>query len=444
MKNLLKTLLSDTNPLRLAYHRVKSAYTAWKAGYPAKNLRVIGITGTDGKTTTVAMVAHILNAAGKSVGAASTAFLEVRGKREPNPTQKTSLTSAEIQAFLQRLVDEHCEFAIVEVSSHGLMQGRLSGIHPEIAAITNISMEHLDYHGSMEEYIRAKGMLFQLLKDKGVKVLNADDETYASYTQIPSEKTFIYSPRKQLVSVHGDALSTGAQVIIDDVTYDLELQIPGTFNLHNALCAIHCAKAAGVSVKKSIEALRTFRGTPGRMQRIDAGQSYSVFIDFTVTPVAYQRTLDSLRTSMKPGGRLLVLTGSCGDRMPEKRPLVGEICSQKADIVVVTNEDPYTEDPEKIIDEVLSGVKTLPIFYSIEEYEKIDNQPPKFCVRVSDRLEAIRFLLKQAKGNDSILFAGKGSDVTMMTKSGQIPWVETEIVEREIRSLAAHSAAPSV
>ncbi|MBP9773509.1 MAG: UDP-N-acetylmuramyl-tripeptide synthetase [Candidatus Peribacteraceae bacterium] len=431
MKKILNALIPNTHPIRLGYHRAKGSLAALKAKYPASKLRVIAITGTDGKTSTVAMTTHILAAAGLKVGAASTAFLQIGNKREPNATQKTSLTADHMQSFLNRLITEHCEFAVLEVSSHGLMQGRFNGITPEVAAITNISLEHLDYHGTMSEYILAKAMLFHRLRGRGTKVLNGDDQTFAPYANIPSSKTIIFSPTSQLTSIIAGTSSTTATATIDGKQYSLVLPIPGVFNLYNALCAIACAQAVGVDPAVSIKALASFAGAPGRMQQIDVGQPFSVYVDFTVTPIAYERTLTSLRAALTPGGRLLVLTGSCGDRMPEKRPLVGKICSELADIMVVSNEDPYTEDPEKIIDEVLSGVKNQPIIVGAKNYHSSN---AKACVRISDRLEAIRFLLSQAKFGDIILFSGKGGDITMMTKNGQIPWDEVKIVTDELRS----------
>ncbi len=435
MKKFLKSLLGDTHPLRLLYHKLRSEYAAWKSGYPAKSLKVIAVTGTDGKTTTIAMIAHILHACGKTYGSASTAFFEVNGKREPNPTQKTSVSAAKLQSFLRRLVNEKCEFAVIEASSHGLMQGRLAGIVPTVAAVTNVTMEHLDYHGTMEAYTQAKGLLFASLRGGGTKVLNADDQSFALFRNIPSRNTFAYSPQHSIRLIRAGASSSEADVSMLGKTQPVTLGIPGTFNLHNALCAMMCALAAGIEPTRSAAALTTFTGTPGRMERVDAGQSFPVFIDFTVTPVAYKTTIASAKQLLGPDGRLLILTGSCGDRMREKRPMVGKICGEEADVVVVTNEDPYTEDPEAIIDDVLSGIPSfLPIFRSAANIPP--SMPDRFCVRISDRLEAMRFLLRQAAPGDVVLLCGKGADVTMMTKYGQIPWVEREIAISELKALA--------
>lgn len=435
MKALLKRALSDTHPLRLLYHRLKNQLIAFWMQYPAKNLTVIAITGTDGKTTTVAMTAHILQSAGKKVGGVSTAFFEIDGVREPNPTQKTSVDATTLQMFLRRLVREGCTHAVIEASSHGLMQGRLAGITPTVAAVTNVTMEHLDYHGTMAEYVAAKGLLFAALAGSGTKVLNRDDPSFEPYGRIPSKQTMTYSPKRQLSDIRDDVSSVSATMNLDGKSIPLTLPMPGAFNLENALCAIVCAEALGISPEKAAEALRTFKGAGGRMESIACGQAFHVFIDFTVTPAAYERTLTSTR-AIAAGHRLLVLTGSCGDRMREKRPIVGRLCAEMADVTVITNEDPYTEDPERIIDDVLSGVpETVPVFRSTREAGEKSQGLNKYCVRLSDRLEAIQYLLKLAKEGDVVLLCGKGADITMMTKSGQVPWNEKEIVKEELQKL---------
>lgn len=432
MKRLLKQLLPDTHPVRILYHRSRNILTAFFQGFPAQRLIVTCITGTDGKTTTVAMLSHILHSCGKKTGAVSTAFFELNGVREENPTQKTSVDARTLQRFLRRISDAGCTHAIVEASSHGLVQGRLLGITPAVTAITNVSMEHLDYHGTMDQYIAAKGILFRSMKGFGTKVLNADDRTFAAFSGIPSEYTIAYSPGQQFTDIRGDQKGCSAVVTIDGQSFPLSIPVPGIHNLENALCAISCAQALGISPQESIPALEEFSGAGGRMELIDAGQPFKVFIDFTVTPAAYERTLRSAR-EICGTGRLLVLTGSCGDRMKEKRPLVGELCGRMADVTIVTNEDPYTEDPEKIIDEVLSGVANdIPHFIGLEAAPTPSNQPNKFCVRISDRLEAIRYILSLARSGDVVLLCGKGTDVTMMTKNGQIPWVEREIVREQL------------
>jgi len=432
----LKQLIPNNSPVRLLWHRSKAFAAAAYYGFPAKRLTVIGITGTDGKTTTVGMVAHILQNNGIKTGALSTAFFRIGDRVEWNATQKTSPSPFIVQKFLHDLIKEGCTHAVLEYSSHGLIQGRTLFTYPSIAGITNISEEHLDYHGSMDEYIRAKGLLFRMLGKNGCKVLNADDRTYNTYSKIATDWTIIYALHKTLndrvltdhecavwaSDIHGTPIGSEAAIHIKEQgsgvrSQELLLNIPGAFNINNALCAIGCAQAAGIDAEACVVSLKTFTGIPGRMERIDAGQDFHVFIDFTVTPQSYEATLSTLKKTLPSGKKLLVLTGSCGDRMKEKRPIVGKIVSNYADVMVVANEDPYTEDPEKIIDEVWAGV----------------DQSKTEAHRIFDRRKAIEFLLSKAGTDDIVILCGKGSDTTMWVKDAQIPWNEREIVRSMLK-----------
>jgi len=396
----LRKIVPDRHPIRLGWHFAKAFLAACIYGFPARKLTVIGITGTDGKTTTVGMVSHILEKEGIKAGTLSTTYFKVHDQTEWNETQKTSPSPFEVQKFLRRLVRVGCTHAILEYSSHGLVQGRTHYTWPQVAAITNTSMEHLDYHGSMEQYREDKGKLFGMLRGKGTKVLNRLDETYDLYQKIPSERTITYA------FPEGDL-------------FDLPLKIPGSFNKENALCAMASSEAVGVSRKSSLQALKSFEGVPGRMERLDEGQPFLVFVDMTVTPAAYTKTLKALREIIGTQKRVLVLTGSCGDRMKEKRPIVGQICSELADIVVVTNEDPYTEDPEKIIEEVWAGI----------------DQKKTEAHKIFDRKEAMEFLFQKAQPGDGVILCAKGSDTTMWVKNGQIPWNEREIARELLKIL---------
>ncbi len=432
MMHRLKKLIPEQHPARLLWHKSKALAAAVRYGFPAKKLTVIGITGTDGKTTTVGMVAHILNANSIKAGALSTAFFQIGNDITWNATQKTSPSPFIIQKFLRRLVKEECSHAVLEYSSHGLIQGRTLYTYPLIAGITNISEEHLDYHGSMDDYIRAKSLLFSMLKGKGTKVIHESDRTFPVFSQIPTKQTIIYNTEKPTSDANAlnlwlknieQAIKPSATACLAHGTSHhesaLTLSVTGMFNLKNALCAMGCALAAGVDLSQATNALQSFKGVPGRMELIDEGQDFSVFIDFTVTPQSYEATLSTLKAMLKPGHRLLVLMGSCGDRMKEKRPVIGKIASGYADVLVVTNEDPYTEDPEKIIDEVWAGI----------------DQSKTKAHRIFDRKEAIEFLLKEAKKEDIVILCGKGSDTTMWVKSGQIPWNEREIVKTLLGTL---------
>lgn len=435
----LKRLVPDQHPLRLAWHKARAFVAAVRYGFPARKLTVIGVTGTDGKTTTVGMIAHVLHENGIAVGALSTAFFRVKDAVEWNATQKTSPSPFVIQAFLRRLVREGCTHAVLEYSSHGLVQGRMNHTWPLAAGITNVSEEHLDYHGNMEEYIRAKGLLFRMLRTKGgTKVLNAADPACHAYRAIPTDWTVLYATDRappSPVNDHEyaiwatDTVSTPegveANVHVDDKSDParLKLRIAGAFNVDNALCAIGCAHLC--TPGDCVQSLSTFPGIPGRMERIDEGQPFHVFVDFTVTPKSYRHTLSTLRASLPEGKRLLVLTGSCGDRMREKRPIIGRIVSEHADVMAVADEDPYTEDPARIIDEVWAGI----------------DQAATEAHRIPDRREAMQFLLKAARPGDIVVFCGKGSDTTMWTKEGQIPWNERAIARELLHELQPNAAA---
>ncbi|MDD5623436.1 MAG: UDP-N-acetylmuramoyl-L-alanyl-D-glutamate--2,6-diaminopimelate ligase [Candidatus Peribacteraceae bacterium] len=428
MKRLLRSLkkaIPQRHPLRLAWHHAKAFLAALLSGFPARHLTIIAITGTDGKTTTVGMTAHILAQAGLRVGALSTAFLQMEDAMEWNTTQKTSPSPFLIQRFLRRLLRAGCTHAVLETSSHGLVQGRLRATWPRVAAITNTTPEHLDYHGTLEQYRRDKGLLFAMLRRDGTKVLNRDDGSFSLFAQIPSSHTLTFgtTPAADLSLTDSAESPQGVRGTVHltrpDQRLPLALRIHGLFNLENALCAIACAQAVGIPPERSIEALRSFPGVPGRMEQIDEGQPFSVFVDFTVTPAAYEKTLTTLRALLPPDKRLLALTGSCGDRMREKRPQVGALCSRLADIVVVTNEDPYTEDPHTIIEEVWAGI----------------DQAHCDAHKIFDRREAMAFLFAKAEPGDAVILCAKGSDTTMMTAEGQIPWDERAIARELLKKM---------
>lgn len=437
MISFLRRILPEQHPLRLLWHHIKGFVAALRYGFPGAHLHVIGITGTDGKTTTVGMVAHALAAAGIRCGALSTAFFRIGHDVQFNATQKTSPSPFLVQKFLRQCVRAGCTHVVLECSSHGLTQGRVAWTWPDIAAITNISPEHLDYHGTMERYMQAKSLLFTMLQSNGIAVLNANDQTFESYSKLAASQRIAFGSPKLTPGIdrrvwHTDHRATehGMQATLhwnDGITSgsaELSLPIHGAFNLDNACCAIACLWALGRPPEATAATLADFEGVPGRMERIDEGQPYRVYVDFTVTPASYEATLGTLRSSLQPNGRLLVLTGSCGDRMREKRPEIGRICGTMADVVVVTNEDPYTEDPERIIDEVLAGAKGH----------------PAQTHRIVDRLDAMRFILRQARPGDIVLLSGKGSDTTMWLKHGKVPWDERAIIRKLLNDSLRNAA----
>jgi len=423
MKEQLRALVSHRNPLRLGWHYARAWAAALLCGFPARSLTVIGITGTDGKTTTVSMVTHILLVAGKRVGSASTTFFQVGEKREENATHQTSMQPMVLQKFLRRLVHEKCEFAVIEMSSHGLVQGRVHHTFPSVSAITNTSREHLDYHGNMQQYRKDKGNIFRMLKGKGTKVLNASDESFALYKIIPSQRTITYgSPGTDMWLSDISLRETESSATLHTGkggNVQLTLPVAGSFNLENALCAISCAQTVGIPLEMCVQALRSFRSPPGRLECIDEGQGFSVFVDFTVSPQAYAKILTTLQSLVKESGRVLVLCGSCGNRMKEKRPEVGRIVSEHADVVVVTEDETYGEDPHAILEEVWAGI----------------TQESCQAHKIFDRRKAIEWILREAKPGDAVALCGMGPYTSFTKLEGSIPWNEAKIARSVLRSL---------
>lgn len=420
MLKTIKGLVGQKSIIRLAWHRGKAFLAALRYGFPARRLTVIGVTGTDGKTTTVGMVAHILTHAGHKVVAASTAYMQLGHEFRENSTHLTSISPFTLQKLLREAVQKGCSRAVIEMSSHGLVQGRVHWTFPSIACFTNISMEHLDYHKTMEQYIKDKGIMFRMLRGKGTKILNAADETFSTYSKIPSAHTITYSTSGvaniSAKNIQSNLNSTSAELSTGDT---LKLHISGIFNIDNALCAIAAAESCGVQVKDSCAALETFRGMPGRMERIDEGQTFALYVDFSVSPQSYEKALKTLQQVVQDTGRVMVLCSSCGNRMQEKRAEVGRICSLLADVVVVTEDETYGEDPEKVLNEVWKGVN------------------PNTCEahKIFDRREAITFLCSHAQAGDAIVLCGMGPFSTMNKLEGPVEWDERKVARDVLRTL---------
>ena len=417
----LKSKIGHRSPIRLGWHFAKAFYAAAKNGFPARKLTVIGVTGTDGKTTTVGMIAHILNKAGIKTGAASTAFLQIGDESQENETHLTSINPIILQSFLKKLVRERCSHAVIEVSSHGLVQGRTNHTYPKIATVTNTSPEHLDYHKTMEQYRKDKGKLFELLKGKGTKVLNKSDDSFEMYNKIKSDDTVTYGCEDAdlyVTEINASTSGTSAMLHLGPSTQaEIKLRVPGIFNLDNAMCAIGCTLSEGVTFEQGILALETFSALPGRMEQIDEGQNFNVFVDFTMTEEAYKKTLDTVRKMTADGKKVITVFGCCGNRMKEKRPKIAKIVSELSDVAFVAGDETYGEDPNAVVDEVWNGIDQN----AVEAY--------KFY----DRREAISSALKKASEGDTVICCGMGPFSTFNTLEGPIPWDERKVVRELLK-----------
>jgi len=422
MISILRRIIGNRSLIRIAWHKWRSFCAAALYGFPARDICIIGISGTDGKTTTVGMIMHILRYSNIDVGSASTAFLQINDTIEENETHLTSVSPFALQKFLRKLVRIHCTHAVIEMSSHGLVQGRVDYTWPSVAGITNTNTEHLDYHGSLDQYRKDKGKMFEMLRGKGIKVLNGDDDSFPLYKVIPTEGTIVYGPEHSnlwITDIQATNNTCRAQLHIENTIQDLHLSLPGTFNLYNAMCAIGCSVSVGVPLLDCLEALKSFKALPGRMEEIDEGQDFSVFVDFAVSPQAYENTLKALRHMVGDTHRVLVLCSSCGNRMKEKRPEIGRICSLLADVTVATEDETYGEDPHSVLDEVWEGI----------------DQGSTDAHKIFDRKEAIRYLFASAKPGDAVVLCGMGPFSTFTKLEGRIPWDEREIARELLQEL---------
>ena len=396
-------------------------------GRPARRMRMAGVTGTDGKTTTTYMAAHILDQAGARSGLMSTAGFAIGGREYANETGQSTVEASELQEWLARMAGEGVESAVVEVTSHGLVQCRVGACDFDVAAITNVGFDHLDYHPTWDDYLEAKARLIDLCAGgyrKGIPktaVLNRDDISWERLRERPIERRWTYSLENEAdlraVDIWGDANGSRFRLVTPLGEAPVELALPARFNVYNALCAAGVCLALGVPLERVAEGLGTFHGVRGRLERVDLGQGYRVYIDFAHSAGALRSALSELRP-LTPG-RLILVFGSTA-RSDHDRPGMGRAAGEGADFFVITTDDPVNEDPAEIARDVQSGVAGREPFRDFEV--------------VLDRRHAIRRAIEVARPGDTVLLAGKGHERTMLTARGKEPWDERAEAEAAIRA----------
>ena len=387
---------------------------------PSSRLRTIGVTGTDGKTTSTHLIAHVLDQCGLGCGYLSSVGFDHGAGFELNAFHMTTLEATAIQSMLADAVDAGRSSMVVEASSEGLAQGRLNGCELDVAVFTNLTRDHLDFHGTMERYLEAKGMLFRKLDEPTAKrfsraaIVNADDPASDHLKTLSGAAALTYG-------IANDATFRTRDVIVDgfslrfDVEYagqTVEANVPliGRFNAYNSLAAIAVACSQGAPLDDALRALSSFPGVPGRMERIEAGQPFAVFVDIASTGAALENVLNALRPAT--AGKLWVVLGAAGGRDPARRTGLGEVAARLADRCVITNEDPRHEDPEAIIEAIAEGLRSG----SRTEGEDFVRRP--------GRREAIAYAFEHAAPGDTVLLAGKGTETTMILADGPVPWDE--------------------
>jgi UDP-N-acetylmuramoyl-L-alanyl-D-glutamate--2,6-diaminopimelate ligase len=395
-------------------------------GRPSRHLFVAGITGTDGKTTVTHMTEHVLMAAGIVAGAMSTVAFSVGGAETDNTSGQTTTEAPQVQEWLRRMADAGVKCAVIETTSHALVQDRVGACDFDVAAFTNVGHDHMDYHATWEDYLEAKARLIDLAAggaDKGIEktaVLNRDDPSYERLSGRSISRRWSYgmTTAADLHPLDLSMTATGSRFRLKTPLGETEvsLAVPARFNVYNALCAAGVCLAVGVPIEEVGPGLAGFDGVRGRLERVDLGQDFSVFIDFAHSAGALASALAELRPFTR--GRLIAMFGSTA-RSDHDRPGMGKAAADLSDFFIITTDDPLREDPAEIARDVQSGVvgKAPGLDYEI----------------VLDRRAAIKRAIEVARPGDSVLLAGKGHERTMQMAAGAEPWDERAEAEVAIR-----------
>lgn len=375
--------------------------------HPERQLRLVGVTGTNGKTTTTWLIRHILEQRGHKCGLIGTNGSIVDGPLRP--AERTTPEAPELYGLLREMADAGCEYAAMEVSSHSLVLERVHGLHFAAAAFTNLTQDHLDFHKDMEHYFQAKALLFQRCD---TAVLNLDDDWGLRLAERVSCPRLTYSAKRleaDLIAKNIRLLPDQVQAVLvrDNDIARMRLNIPGMFSVYNGLTAIGCCLALGLTLEESAQALQSAQGICGRAEIVPTGRDFTVMIDYSHTPDSMENILRTVRGYAR--GRVVGLFGAGGDRDHAKRPIMGRIAGELCDLCVVTSDNPRSEEPEAIIRDILQGMS------------------PKYKYKViPDRREAIAWCIKNARKDDIIVLMGKGQETYQ-----EIRGVKHHLDERE-------------
>jgi UDP-N-acetylmuramyl-tripeptide synthetase len=396
-------------------------------GRPSRKLKLAGVTGTDGKTTVTHMAEHILQASGIVAGAMSTVAFKVSGREVDNVTGQTTTEAPDVQAWLARMVEGGAQCAVIETTSHALVQERVRACDFDVAAFTNVGHDHLDYHASWDEYLEAKARLIDLAAgspDKGVEktaILNRDDISYERLARKPISRRWTYG-MTTASDIHPLELAiTGSgsrfRMKTPGGETEVSLNVPAKFNVYNALCAAGVCLALGVAIDDLGRGLAGFEGVRGRLEPVELGQDFRVYIDFAHAAGSLASALAELRPFTR--GKLIVVFGSTA-RSDHDRPGMGRAAAEFSDFFIITTDDPLSEDPVEIARDVQSGAT--------------GKAPGRDFEVVIDRRAAIRRAIEIARPGDTVLLAGKGHERSMRTAKGSEPWDERAEAEAAIKA----------
>ena len=397
------------------YHLFQAAVATVIYGFPSRKIKIIGVTGTDGKTTTVSLLYHILKSAGYKVSMISTVNAIVGEARFDTGFHVTTPSPFEIQKFLRMMVKAGSEYAVLEITSHSLDQNRVAFVNFSEAIITNVTNEHLDYNGSYDKYLLSKAKILNTVK---YRILNADDESFKKLSSLGSGKMLSVGTKEGVDFLAKDIKSTQNRLDFDiqtkykdGETQSVSVSTPlrGEFNVQNILLAVACAKTLDVVDKEITRALKDFPGVEGRMENIDEGQKFQVVVDFAHTPNSLEKALKSLKNITK--NKLICVFGSAGERDIGKRPEMGRVAADGCDITILTGEDPRHESVGAIINQIAFGV---------EQKGGVLNQN---YWKIPDRSRAIEKAIGLlANDGDTVAIFGKVHEKSMSIDGVEYPW----------------------
>lgn len=412
--------------LEETYRRGRVQLISAKYGNPAKGLKVIAVTGTNGKTTTASYINEILKESGLRTAMFSTAQIEVAGQTQLNDLNATVASTERMQQFFADAKKAKVDYVVLEITSHALHQHKLATVPIEVAVMTNLTQDHLDYHKTMENYAEAKSKLFR--GEPKFIVLNRDDEWFDYFNQFHAGALKITYGTHEEAEAKIDYIKlykkgSEATVSIDHQTkLNLATALPGKYNVYNMTAAAATAYILGTKLTDIVEGVANLEGVPGRFERVVEGLGYDVIVDYAHTPDALEKLLEAAKSVTK--NRVILVFGATGDRDKSKRPIMGGIAAKHADRIILTDEESYNEDPQAIRDQVREGI------------EKAKGGTK--TTEIADRRDAIEKALSIATKNDTILITGMGHEQYRIVNGERLPWNDGEVV----RELAAKIKKP--
>lgn len=419
-----RTLFKKIEPLG---HRGEAILLNTLNGFPWRGVKVIGVTGTNGKSTTCFLIHRMMVEAGYKVGLMTTIAYGVGEDLTPQDEHMTTSSVPKLLKRLKLLKAKGAEWIILETTSQALAQNRVWGVNYEVAVMTNITHEHLDYHGTFERYRDAKRKMFKMTnrnrRGLRVGVINAEDDS-AKFFARDIKNPLLYgvnSGKLKAINVKSTASGVSYQARLGEKTFDIKCQLPGSFNIYNSLAAVGVGHSLGLSQEQIEQGIAALESVEGRMTRIDAGQQFEVIVDYAHTPDSFEKLFKDMRPNIS--GKLIVMFGSAGRRDEAKRPVQGELAGRYADEVVITEEDDRDIDGDQIMQEIAAGA------------EKAGKVKDRDLFLVHNREEAIRFSVSRAKAKDDVvLLLGKGHEKTIEGPEGERPWDEVAIATTIIKN----------